>query len=506
MSEEIVITGLNQFYGKKQVLKDVNLNIGTGMFGLLGRNGAGKTTLMKVLATLLPVSHGEVTVCGIPISMEAHIRRITGYLPQEFSFYANMTVYETMDYLGVLSGLGKAERQEKIHALLARVNLLTKKRVKVKALSGGMKRRLGIAQAILHDPKVLIVDEPTAGLDAEERVRFRNLESALQSLIREYSANRYVTYPIGFYKEVTLSEKKQAKMLEIIREITGLDELSTEQPKLSISEDLSHERFKELMKQADKLLGGGSMYSESYLKYIARVPTSYEEALQAYNDIIYKDRLSGAYARLFCDYLGIVLTILPVFLAVTRALRDKRAGINQVIYSKRASSASIILSRYLSIVLLIMLPVFIIAGYLSARCLYYGANEGINVDAFAFFKYCLFWLLPAVMISSSVGIFLTELTQTAIAIVVMGIWWFISLFMGVADLGGGYGWNLIPRHNTIGNYQVFIDNLKLLVLNRLCYSLLAILLAAAAVLVYDLKRRGKLAIYGKKASIIKGKP
>lgn len=179
MSAEIKISGLNQFYGKKQVLKDVNLNIGTGMFGLLGRNGAGKTTLMKVLTTLLPVSRGEVMVCGIPISMEAQVRRITGYLPQEFSFYANMTVYEAMDYLGVLSGLSKADRQEKIPDLLAKVNLVTKRKVKVGALSGGMKRRLGIAQAILHDPKVLIVDEPTAGLDAEERVRFRNLLSEI---------------------------------------------------------------------------------------------------------------------------------------------------------------------------------------------------------------------------------------------------------------------------------------------------------------------------------------
>lgn len=175
MSTEISISNLNQYYGEKHVLKNINLNIKTGMFGLLGSNGAGKTTLMKVLATLLPVSQGEVKVCGIPISKEAQIRKITGYLPQEFSMYANMTVYQAMDYLGVLSGLTKAERQEKIPALLEKVNLLTKKRVKVKALSGGMKRRLGIAQAILHDPKVLIVDEPTAGLDAEERVRFRNL-------------------------------------------------------------------------------------------------------------------------------------------------------------------------------------------------------------------------------------------------------------------------------------------------------------------------------------------
>lgn len=179
MSTEIVIRDLNQFYGKKQVLKNVNLNIGTGMFGLLGSNGAGKTTLMKVLVTLLPVLHGEVKVCDIPVSKEAQIRKITGYLPQEFSMYANMTVYEAMDYLGVLSGLGKAERQTRIPALLNKVNLLNKKRAKVKALSGGMKRRLGIAQAILHDPKVLIVDEPTAGLDAEERVRFRNLLSEI---------------------------------------------------------------------------------------------------------------------------------------------------------------------------------------------------------------------------------------------------------------------------------------------------------------------------------------
>lgn len=103
MSTEIIISNLNQFYGKKQALNNVNLNIKSGMFGLLGRNGAGKTTLMKVLATLLPMTQGSVTICGIPVTKEAQIRKITGYLPQEFSMYANMTVYEAMDYLGVLS-------------------------------------------------------------------------------------------------------------------------------------------------------------------------------------------------------------------------------------------------------------------------------------------------------------------------------------------------------------------------------------------------------------------
>lgn len=179
MKTEIVIKRLNKSYGKKQALRNVDLRIEKGMFGLLGRNGAGKTTLMKVLSTLLEKDSGKVKVCGIPVEHSAEIRKITGYLPQEFSMYPNMKVYEAMDYLGVLSGLTKAQRKERIPMLLERVNLTDNAGTRVRALSGGMKRRLGIAQAILHDPKVLIVDEPTAGLDPEERVRFRNLLSEI---------------------------------------------------------------------------------------------------------------------------------------------------------------------------------------------------------------------------------------------------------------------------------------------------------------------------------------
>jgi len=171
----IEIKDLDKYYGRKHALQTINLSIGSGMFGLLGRNGAGKTTLMKTLATLLNKSSGEITVCGIPIHKAKEIRRIIGYLPQDFSMYPNMKVYEAMDYLGILSGLTVQVRKERIPRLLNKVNLGEQDRTKVKSLSGGMKRRLGIAQAILHEPKVLIVDEPTAGLDPEERVRFRNL-------------------------------------------------------------------------------------------------------------------------------------------------------------------------------------------------------------------------------------------------------------------------------------------------------------------------------------------
>ncbi|MBO0413429.1 ABC transporter ATP-binding protein [Enterococcus hulanensis] len=182
---QIDINHLNQYYGKKQVLYDINLSISTGMFGLLGRNGAGKTTLMKTLVTLLPTNEGEIRMNRIDIHDQKKIRSIIGFLPQEFSMYGNMTAYQALDYLAVLSELDKRTRRTRINALLDQVNLTIHKNVKVKAMSGGMKRRLGIAQALLNDPKILVVDEPTAGLDPEERLRFRNL-------LAEVSENKIV--------------------------------------------------------------------------------------------------------------------------------------------------------------------------------------------------------------------------------------------------------------------------------------------------------------------------
>ena len=174
---EIVIKNLSKNYGRKAALKNVSVTIHSGMYGLLGRNGAGKTSLMRILATLSVPSGGEVSMNGIPINETGKIREILGYLSQNFSFYRNMSVYDAMDYLGLLSNLPDKIRKERIASLLEQVNLKENMRTKIKALSGGMKQRLGIAQALLHDPQILIVDEPTAGLDPEERIRFRNMLS-----------------------------------------------------------------------------------------------------------------------------------------------------------------------------------------------------------------------------------------------------------------------------------------------------------------------------------------
>ncbi|MFG6356541.1 MAG: ABC transporter ATP-binding protein [Acetatifactor sp.] len=182
---EIQIMSLKKAYGKKSALDGVTFSVGNGMFGLVGRNGAGKTTLMRILATLSRPSGGKVTFDGIPLEDTKKIRSFIGYLPQEFSLYPDMSVLEIMRYLAALSDIPGAVLRERIPRLLQQVNLWDDRTKRAGKLSGGMKRRLGIAQALLNDPQILIVDEPTAGLDPEERLRF-------YTLLDEFSNNRIV--------------------------------------------------------------------------------------------------------------------------------------------------------------------------------------------------------------------------------------------------------------------------------------------------------------------------
>ena len=174
---EIINNNPSKRYGKKEVLRNISLTIPEGMYGLLGRNGAGKTSFMRILATLSIPTNGDIQMNGVSIKETTKVREMIGYLPQDFSIYKNMTVFGALDYLGLLSNLPNKIRKERIYTLLEQVHLKDNAKTKVKALSGGMKRRLGIAQALLHNPQILIVDEPTAGLDPEERIRFRNLLS-----------------------------------------------------------------------------------------------------------------------------------------------------------------------------------------------------------------------------------------------------------------------------------------------------------------------------------------
>ena len=173
----VQINHLTKVYNEKVVsVDDLSLHFDVGVHGLLGPNGAGKTTLMRILATLLDATSGSATVEGYNVGRQrAEVRRILGYLPQQFGLYPQMTCRELLDYIGLLYGLPPRERSEAVERVLHQVHLEDRAAQRIRTLSGGMKQRLGIAQAVLAAPRLLIVDEPTAGLDPEERIRIRNL-------------------------------------------------------------------------------------------------------------------------------------------------------------------------------------------------------------------------------------------------------------------------------------------------------------------------------------------
>ena len=172
------ITGLSKTYDNGvHALQGVDLSIGKGMFGLLGPNGAGKSSLMRTIATLQSADAGAITFDGIDVFKDPQaLRQRLGYLPQDFGVYPRVSAYDLLDHMAVLKGIhNKGERKESVEGLLAHTNLYQHRSKAVSGFSGGMRQRFGIAQALLGDPDLLIVDEPTAGLDPEERNRFHNL-------------------------------------------------------------------------------------------------------------------------------------------------------------------------------------------------------------------------------------------------------------------------------------------------------------------------------------------
>ncbi len=365
------------------------------------------------------------------------------------------------------------------------------------------------------------------------------MPAALQDLWAEFSENNYTTYPIGFVKQVKLSDTEQAKMAELLSEITGTskDEILQERTKatsdrsdtftfqidgntmqqdgadgftivqddespkdaegsaLSVRSDMDYSRFKELMEQADTLLGGGSNYAADSLTGYGTVPLTYEEAKERYDLAVSFDRVTGGYARLFSDYAGtMVLSVLPVFLAVILCMKDRRAKMEALIFTKKTSGAKLILIRYFALITTAMIPV-ILLSYVS-NIMVWNAHSGMHLDYLAPLKYDFGWILPSVMISTSVGMFLTELTGTPIAIAAQGLWWMFDINLGIKTVQSGYSLlRLTPRHNAGANSwfrtQDYLDNFQNLVQNRLLIAGISLLLAVLTILIYEAKRKGK---------------
>lgn len=324
-----------------------------------------------------------------------------------------------------------------------------------------------------------VISKPQPGLDdygyTQKEIPEVIMPAAIENLQAEYVNNTYVAYPFGFYKQVHLNEEEQQDMRTILE---------------TLSLKNSYKAFLKKMKKVDQVIGGGSSYNEKYLvSTFGTVPKTYEDTLQEYNVIKTKDQFSGAYARLFVDYLGIILALIPVFIAVTVSLKDQMNGAEDLIYSRAISSVHLIGTRYIAMITAMFAPVLVLALYETYRVYELYPNE--NLNPFAFLTYSVGWLLPTILFVTALGFALTEWTGTPIAIAIQFVLFFISLYVGLMQMGGGYGnFMLAVRHNELGNTQAFLDNVDTLLVNRLTYVVLAISLVLLTVWIYEKKRKG----------------
>lgn len=359
-----------------------------------------------------------------------------------------------------------------------------------------------------------ILPPPVEGQEDYSNYGFRTditekeiMEAGAGSLVWAYYYDDYVTYPVGYAKHISLNNKEKSEIEDIIYRLTGLkaDEIEadiadffeanaiqTTQYEVKVKDGLTYEEFLKEMDRVAEILGPGSDYTEERLRENVRIPVDYEGAVKNYRDLTEKDGLTGGYARLFCDYMGVVLGFLPVFVTAVRMLRDRRSRMQELIYSRSASSFRVMGSRYAALICMHMLPVLLLSLFPAAECIRAGI-QGADLDYLAWLKYDLGWLLPTVMAVVAVGMFCTELIETALAVLVQGAWWFMSVMMGAEGMkGGSYGWNLIPRHNTELNYTGFAEEFSQLAVNRLAYVALSLCLAALTIFIYERKRKGYL--------------
>ncbi|HIY10598.1 MAG TPA: ABC transporter ATP-binding protein [Candidatus Anaerofilum excrementigallinarum] len=223
---ELKTCGLTKQFGSKTAVKDLNITLTNGVYGLLGANGAGKTTLMRLLCNLQAPTSGQVFLGGKNIAgLGERYRALLGYLPQHFGYYPDFSALDFLLYVSALKGLEEKAARKKSKELLEAVGLSREAKQKIKTFSGGMKQRLGIAQAMLNDPHILILDEPTAGLDPKERVRFRNLISAF-SKDRIVILSTHIVSDVEFVAEDIIMMKAGQVLhfgnpQEIVSEIDG---------------------------------------------------------------------------------------------------------------------------------------------------------------------------------------------------------------------------------------------------------------------------------------------
>lgn len=347
------------------------------------------------------------------------------------------------------------------------------------------------------------------------------MPAAAEGLVCEYLGGSFTAYPYGFYKNVRLSKNKKEKLAEIITEITGLSAeeldgfedyeeggyvmnsdgsfsyLEPNIPEINIPESMMYEHFRELMRKADKIIGGGSNYSDAFIiGNFSLVEKTYEDALAEYDRFLTEDKITVAYARLYCDYLGIDLAILPVFVAAALAGLDKKSGMEQLIYSRKISSAKLIFTRYSALVSVMLIPIILTASIAHFKIK--STYPGLAIDNSAMFRYAAFWLIPNILVAAAVGMFFTEIISGLIAVLVQAAWWFMSIFASTGGLTGEIKpFTLVMRHNNLLKSDIFAAEWNIIVFNRIFFTIFSIAVVAVTALIYGIKRRGVLSGFGK---------
>ncbi len=309
------------------------------------------------------------------------------------------------------------------------------------------------------------------------------INATLESLNREYSINSYGTYPLGFYKEVTLNEEDQEFIGSIIEEVS--------------ENDLDYNTFLMKMSEVSQIIGSGSMYSEEMINRYSMREMTYEEAVNEYKTIVKEDKVTRALARLFADYMGIILGIIPVFVVVASLLSDKKHGLHQLLSSRAISSFRFVTARYLSLIVMMVLPLVCISLIPLSQGMYSAEAAGVQGDGLAFIRIIFGWLLPTIMAVTSLSYMITIIFNNGFAIFVQVGIWIISIFSGsTASIVGVFGFQLIPRFNSLGSSQIYREKFSELVLNRMGYSSISILILLITVWLYDQRRQGRLTING----------
>lgn len=357
-------------------------------------------------------------------------------------------------------------------------------------------------------------------------------------LVMEYKNNSYATYPMGYYKAISLNAKNQSRVLEILCRITGLAEeqikdlpqdyfpaatgtifstgnmttdkdgsivfqnentagndikvLQKDKAKKFVPQ-VSYQEFNAYMREMEDMIGEkGSGYSkEMMITYFGISQMTFEEAYADYNQTIQKDKVTGGFARLFCDYMGLSLGLYPVFVVVFMWLKDRTGNTAELIYCRRISSVKLVVSRYLADITMVLIPVVLLSLESLIPLISFGAENGLSIDYFAFIKYIFWWLLPTVMIVSATGIFFTLLTDSPIAIVLQFLWWFID--RGLTGLSGNTKiTTLMIRHNTLRGCEIIRDGFETICMNRLLLAGLSIIFVILSAWILGQKRKGRI--------------